>query len=78
MIRYIGLYTLSDGIRPVRKNLFLEFLQSREPVVGLCQELSIFPCENLLLMTDFDKPLIDLFCYYLLIVKHKTKIWENN
>jgi len=34
--------TFSDGIRPVHKSLFLEFLYSREPVVGLSQKFSIF------------------------------------
>ena len=34
-------YTLySDGIRPVRKNLLLEFLYSSEPVAGLSQRFS--------------------------------------
>jgi len=50
----------SDGIRPVRKSLLLEFLQSREPVVGLGQEFSIFPHEHLSLVTYFGKLLIDL------------------
>jgi len=44
----------TDGIRPVRKNLFLEFPQSREPVV------SISPHEHLVLITYHGKPLIDL------------------
>jgi len=40
-----------DGIRPVGKNLYLEFLKSREPVVGLSQGFSIFLHEHLLLVT---------------------------
>ena len=50
----------SDEIRPARRNLFLEFLLSREQVVGFSQGFSIFPHERLLLITYFGKPLIGL------------------
>jgi len=49
----------SDGIWLVRKYLFLEFLQSQEPVVCLSQGSSILSQEHLLLITYFAKPLID-------------------
>jgi len=51
---------ISDGIRPVGKNLFSKFVLSREPVIGLNQGFSILPHEHLQPITYFGKPLIDL------------------
>jgi len=55
---------ICGGIPPVCKNLFLEFLQPREPVVGLSQGFSVYPHEHLLLITYFDKPLTDLLLIF--------------
>ena len=48
------------GFNPIRMILFLEFLQSREPVVGLGQGFSTFPHEHLSLTIYFGKSLKDL------------------
>jgi len=52
--------TSSDGIRPVRKNLFFESLWSWEPVVNLSQWFFYFSSWTLFAYTFFGKPLIDL------------------